>query len=119
MRPIAEAQIWGRDPAKAESCAAELAESLGIPVAPCDDIGRMASASDILVTTTPASSPLIGEEHLRPGLHITAMGSDTDHKNEIAPAALAAADLYVCDRRSQCEVLGRTAPRHRGRTHGA
>jgi len=43
---------------------------------------------------------------LRPGQHITAMGSDTDYKVEIDPAALAAADLYVCDRVAQCETRG-------------
>src|SRR5690606_33235733 len=43
---------------------------------------------------------------LHPGLHITAMGSDQSGKNEIDPAALAAADLDVCDRLSQVEVLG-------------
>jgi ornithine cyclodeaminase len=34
------------------------------------------------------------------------MGSDTEQKNEVAPAALAAADLYVCDRQSQAALLG-------------
>src|SRR5690606_6867308 len=43
---------------------------------------------------------------LHPGLHITAMGSDQEGKNEIEPAALAAAGLYVADRVSQCEILG-------------
>ena len=34
------------------------------------------------------------------------MGADQAGKNEIAPAALAAADLFVCDRLSQREKLG-------------
>jgi ornithine cyclodeaminase len=34
------------------------------------------------------------------------MGSDAEHKNEIAAAALAACDLYVADRLSQTRVLG-------------
>ena len=34
------------------------------------------------------------------------MGSDAEYKNEIDPAALALADLYVCDRQSQCALLG-------------
>jgi ornithine cyclodeaminase len=42
------------------------------------------------------------------------MGSDQSNKNEIDPRALAAADLYVCDRVAQCERLGelRTAREH-------
>ena len=34
------------------------------------------------------------------------MGSDQSEKNELDPAVLAAADLYVCDRASQAETLG-------------
>ncbi|MBJ7545342.1 ornithine cyclodeaminase family protein, partial [Pseudomonas sp. OA3] len=36
----------------------------------------------------------------------TAMGSDAEHKNEIAPAVLARVDAYVADRLSQTRVLG-------------
>src|SRR5690606_36837351 len=46
---------------------------------------------------------------LHPGLHITAMGSDQPGKCEIDPRALAAADAYVCDRVSQCELSGELA----------
>jgi ornithine cyclodeaminase len=62
--------------------------------------------ADIIVTTTPSTTPLVRAEWLRPGQHVTAMGSDAEHKNEVAPEAIARADLYVCDRRSQCAVLG-------------
>jgi ornithine cyclodeaminase len=34
------------------------------------------------------------------------MGSDAEHKNELAPEVLLTADRYVCDRQSQCAVLG-------------
>src|SRR3546814_18431812 len=35
-----------------------------------------------------------------------AMGSDAPTKNEVAPAALAAADGYFCDRLSQVRLVG-------------
>ena len=34
------------------------------------------------------------------------MGSDASEKNEIEPAALTKADVFVCDRKSQSQVLG-------------
>src|SRR5690606_30839242 len=61
---------------------------------------------DIAITTTPSREPLIKRRHLHPGLHITAMGSDAEHKNEIAADALVAVDRYVADRLSQTRVLG-------------
>jgi ornithine cyclodeaminase len=106
VRPIEVASLWARDPEKAAACAAELSAELAIPVTVSPDLDRLAAESDILVTTTPTTAPLIEARHLKPGLHVTAMGSDADYKNEITPAALAAAELYVCDRQSQCELLG-------------
>ncbi|MDZ7749935.1 MAG: hypothetical protein U5K43_14925 [Halofilum sp. (in: g-proteobacteria)] len=49
---------------------------------------------------------MLGADMLHAGLHVTAMGSDAEGKNEIAADALAAADLYVCDRQAQCAERG-------------
>jgi len=43
---------------------------------------------------------------VRPGTHITAMGSDTPDKNEIDPAILGRADVVVADSISQCLERG-------------
>jgi ornithine cyclodeaminase len=106
VRDVAEVRVWARDPAKAGRFAEQAGDELGLPVEVGDDLGTLVAASDIVVTTTPSSEPLIRAEWLHPGLHVTAMGSDAEHKNELTPEALAAADLYVCDRQSQCAVLG-------------
>lgn len=106
VRPIKQAAIWGRDGGKAEQLAAELAQDLQIDVTAAADLEKAASVADIIVTTTPSSSPLIQADWLRSGQHVTAMGSDQDHKNELEAACLAKADLYVADRFSQTEILG-------------
>jgi len=43
---------------------------------------------------------------IRPGTHVTAMGSDTPEKTELDPDLLALADLVVADSRAQCLVRG-------------
>jgi len=106
VRPIAEAMVWGRDASKAEALAGEMSGKLSIPVTASADIAAVAAASDILVSTTPSQEPLILKDHLHPGLHITAMGSDAAYKTEIAPDVLPAVDLYVPDRLAQCALLG-------------
>ncbi len=45
-------------------------------------------------------------EWLHPGLHITAMGSDSPEKNEIDPYVFARADRFICDRIEQSESRG-------------
>lgn len=105
VRPIRQAVIWARDAAKAETLAAEMTESLGLPVAAMTDPEAAVSSADVIVTTTPATKPLLRAEWLRPGQHVTAMGSDQHGKNEIDPAALTGA-RYVPDRLSQVRELG-------------
>src|SRR6056297_4317883 len=98
VRPFDRLLVWGRDGAKAQTCAEDLAGLLGIEVLPVSDPAELVAQSQLVVTTTPARAPLLRAEWLHPGLHVTAMGSDQHGKNEIDPKALAAADLYVADR---------------------
>lgn len=105
-RTIERAQVWARDPKKADAFATAMMGKLGIPVLATDDLKTLADDSDILVTTTPATEPLIEQRHLHRGLTIIAMGSDAAYKNEIDPGVFAAVDRYVCDRKSQVRILG-------------
>lgn len=106
VRPIERALVWGRDGAKARALADELADEFGFSVAAVGQAREAVAAADIVVTTTPSRDPLIAADWLKPGQHITAMGSDSEHKNEIAPEAIARADRYVADRISQCAAIG-------------
>ncbi|WP_332811544.1 cyclodeaminase, partial [Sphingomonas sp.] len=91
VRPIREARIWARDKQKASKAAAELSQRLGFPVAAIADPRAAASGADVIVTTTPAEQPILMADWLEPGQHITAMGSDSEHKNEIDPSVFARA----------------------------
>lgn len=106
VRPFARVLVHGRDMDRARACAADLAEALGIAAEAVADPAALVAESQLVVTTTPARAPVLKADWLHPGLHVTAMGSDQDGKNEIDPAALARADAYVCDRVSQCEKQG-------------
>ena len=106
VRQIGEARIWARDAAKAEAAADELRETLGILVRVERDPAKAAAGADVIVTTTPSTKPLIHAGFVSAGQHITAMGSDAEHKNEIAPAIIRMADLYVADSARQTRRLG-------------
>ncbi|MBB4187066.1 ornithine cyclodeaminase [Sinorhizobium terangae] len=106
VRPIREARIWARDHAKAEAAADELAEKLGIPVTAVSDAKAAVSGAHVIITTTPSVTPILKAEWLEKGQHVTAMGSDAEHKNEIEPAAIGRADLYVADSLAQTRRLG-------------
>lgn len=106
VRDFTKVLVWARDAAKAEAHAARLGEALGCDaqsVAQPEDCVRQAQ---VVVTATPSRTPLFGSDCLHPGLHITAMGSDSAGKNEIHPEVLVRADRFVCDRKSQSVALG-------------
>ncbi|MGR9423719.1 ectoine utilization protein EutC [Rhizobium leguminosarum] len=106
VRPIREARIWARDADKAQSVAADLAGKLGFPVTAILDARGAMTGADLIVTTTPSETPIIEAGWLEPGQHLTAMGSDAEHKNEIDPAAIASADVYIADSLKQTRRLG-------------
>ncbi len=106
VRPIERATLWARDPQKAEKAAAQARDRLGIDVVAVQDPADAVSAADVVVTTTPSSEPLVKAAWLRPGQHVTAMGSDQEHKNELEAACIGRADLYVPDRLAQTRLLG-------------
>lgn len=106
VRKIESAVIWARDHTKARATAARLSDELGIDATASEDIAKAVQSADIVVTTTPSSTPLVMADWLQPGQLIIAMGSDQEHKAELAPACLAKATLYVPDAQAQCAVKG-------------
>jgi len=106
VRPFERLIVWARDGQRAAECARDLANHLPVEAEIVSDPAQLVAECQLVVTTTPAREPLVMADWLHPGLHITAMGSDQSGKNELDPAALARADLYVADRVSQTERLG-------------
>ncbi len=106
VRNIESAAIWSRDFNKAGARAETLSQRLGIPVRASADVADATADADIVVTTTPSSEPLLLARHVFAGQHITAMGSDAEHKNEIDPLIIADKAAYFCDRLAQTRKLG-------------
>lgn len=63
------------------------------------------AAADIIVTATPAKSPLFEAAWVRPGTHLASMGSDAPGKQELPPQLLAEASLF-CDLPEQSRAIG-------------
>ena len=106
VRPIKQARIWARDPQKAKAAASKLQAQLGMDVFADESVESAVQGADIIVTTTPSETPILKMEWLSAGQHITAMGSDAEHKNEVDPAIIARVGRYVADSLSQTRRLG-------------
>lgn len=73
---------------------------------PADSAQKAVDEADLIITATPSRSPIVRAEWLKPGVHITAMGSDGPEKQELFPEVLARAGRLFCDSVSQCRRLG-------------
>lgn len=62
--------------------------------------------ANLIITTTPSKIPLITKAMVRPGTHITAIGSDTPDKQELDEAIFSIADRVVSDSISQSQSRG-------------
>ncbi len=81
-------------------------EPLGFVVEGTLEAASVLETCNLVVTTTPSTSPLLRAADLRPGTHVTAVGSDTPDKQELESAILARADLVVADSIPQCLLRG-------------
>jgi ornithine cyclodeaminase len=101
MTSCKQVLVWGRNEDKIASFSKDMARA-GFSVASTRDTAEIAAHCNLIVTATPSTEPLLRDEHVRPGTHITAVGTDGAHKQELDPAILKRADLVVADSISQC-----------------
>jgi ornithine cyclodeaminase len=100
-----EALVWGRGE-KQLSEYREAMENEGFAVETTLAAEEILPNCNLVVTTTPSETPLLFADRLRPGTHLTAVGSDTPRKQELDSEILAKADLIVADSIAQCLVRG-------------
>jgi ornithine cyclodeaminase/alanine dehydrogenase-like protein (mu-crystallin family) len=109
VRPgFVDVRVWGRDPQHAAACADDLRARVGagVTVAAAPSVQEAVRDADVVITCTAAREPLVQRAWLKPGAHVTAVGSDGVDKQELDPAVLQEADVLVVDSRDQCLRLG-------------
>ncbi|HIH02307.1 MAG TPA: ornithine cyclodeaminase family protein [Methanoregulaceae archaeon] len=91
---IDRVRVWSRRSATAEAFARRFSRF----EIRADSLERTADC-DLLVTTTPSREPLVMDAWIRDGTHINAIGADAPGKQELDPAILIRASVYVDDPR--------------------
>ena len=97
--------VWGVSQDEVDAYKADL-EPRGYNVDTTLDATDVARRCNLIVTVTPSKAPHFSVDDVRPGTHITAVGSDTPEKQELDPQILADADIVVADSIEQCKSRG-------------
>ena len=73
---------------------------------PARSVDEALDGSQIVITATPSRQPIVRSEWIKPGVHITALGSDGPHKQELDADVFSKVDRIVADSIEQCLKLG-------------
>jgi len=90
---IRELRVWSR---KDENAREFCTKFPGITCSPGEL--REVCDCDVLTTTTPSREPIIRNEWIREGTHINAIGADAPGQQELDPAILSRAQVFIDDR---------------------
>ncbi|GED66754.1 alanine dehydrogenase [Brevibacillus reuszeri] len=101
--PLEKVTVYSRTQASAARLVEEIRQK-GLQAEQAETPREAVDSSDIVVTTTPAFSPVIKTSWLQKGAHLNAMGSDTSGKREVELDRLP--DKIVCDLWEQASHLG-------------
>jgi alanine dehydrogenase len=104
IRPIDTLYVWGRRTEAIKKYVAEWCDR-GIQTRAAASIPEALATSDIVVTTTPSTKPLVLDAWVRSGTHINAIGSDGVGKRELDPL-LFKRSKFVVDSVRQSVTIG-------------
>ena len=106
VRDIKNVNVWSRDIKKTHAYIEDVSKNINLNFTAFDNTNEVVNNADILITTTPSKKPLVDYSSLPKGIHITAMGSDAEEKNELEPDIIKNCDFYVPDNQAQTSILG-------------
>lgn len=99
LRPGQRVLVCGRDSDKAAALCRWLGEQ-ELPARPAS--ADEAAGADIVITTTPATTSVLEAAAVKPGAHVTGIGTDMPHKKELPPELFRRADIIATDDHDQC-----------------
>jgi len=94
-----EVRVWGRSEEERKKYVSEMKPLCEgkTEIIPVESVKDAVLDADIIVTTTPSRTPLVSDEWISNGTHITCIGADAPGKEELDPSILLHAKIYVDD----------------------
>ena len=96
-RDIRLVRVWSPKEARARDFAARAAKEWGLSCEVAGSAEEAVRGQDIIITATPSRLPIVRDAWVSPGMHINAIGADAPGKQELEPAILKRALVFVDD----------------------
>ena len=105
VRSLKQVIVYDTDFVRAHELATRIYQELQLPAKPVTSVEEATLEADLIVTATWATEPFLSPEKVRPGTHVTALGSDEPGKRELSSSLLVKSTL-VCDHRGLAQTSG-------------
>jgi ornithine cyclodeaminase/alanine dehydrogenase-like protein (mu-crystallin family) len=106
VRAVEAVRIASRTPERGRAFVEEVEARWHLPAQLVGSFEEAVRGSDIVITATSSTTPLVRAGWLKEGVHVTAVGSDEPTKQELDPDVLARAAVVAVDDRAQAARLG-------------
>jgi alanine dehydrogenase len=97
MKRIDEVHVWSLDRELADSLVEEMQRHIKANFVIHETAREAVSGADIIVTATPSRTPIVMSDWVNDGVHINAIGADAPGKQELDPALLKRARIFLDD----------------------
>ena len=114
VRSFEEIRVYDSFPKALESYVVELSEDLGRPVEPVRRPQDLVVNSDVIITCTNTTVPIVQKEWLRPGMHFSCMGADQAWKQELANGVHARCTIFGDHMEQICHLGEVSEPLEKG-----
>jgi alanine dehydrogenase len=105
VRSIGRIQLWDVDRSACARLAGDLSREGGPTCTIPGDLAAAVRTSDIVVTCTPSTRPVLQADWVAPGCFVAGVGADAEDKHELDPDLLARSKVVV-DVLEQCVSIG-------------
>ena len=94
---IEEVRVWSRTEKSKRRYVKDMTSMYDqvTKISPAQNIAETVQGSDIVVTTTPSTKPLVSKEWISEGIHFNCIGADAPGKQELDPAILTKSKIVV------------------------
>jgi ornithine cyclodeaminase/alanine dehydrogenase-like protein (mu-crystallin family) len=106
VRSLEEVLVFDQDRKRAEQFAKQMSDRLGLKIRVADSAHQAVAEADIISTAPTSKVPVLADKDLKPGVHITAIGSYKPAEREIPSETVARARVFVDKKDMALEEAG-------------
>ena len=114
VRDIEKAWVYDAIPEQSKRFVEDMRKQYGIDLEQADNIQKVVENADILVTSTTSKTPVIIDQWVKPGLHITTMGVSAAGSQEIPTETFKRSKLVIDDFNQTSQMGGINVPFSKG-----